>query len=174
MATAANRMKVSCDSSFPPCTSQKLEVSGTEFFDIVSSHNDCTSPVKHVLGSSWVFFTLFKDRVGGVYNTQRSGAPGPHAHGRPQSGGGWASENRQTTPATTSTTLVRQLLGPLTRTQHPPQPAQPRYTNDWALQTRKRHQLEHRPQQPTNHSDPTQHAKGRTGHGPGPCKETTA
>ena len=39
--------------------------------------------------------------------------------------------------------------------------------------TRKRHQQEHWPQRPTERSDPTQHAKGRTGDCPGPRKETT-
>ena len=39
--------------------------------------------------------------------------------------------------------------------------------------TRKRHQQEHRPQRPTESSDPTQHAKGRTGDRPGPRKGTT-
>ena len=43
----------------------------------------------------------------------------------------------------------------------------------WAPRTRKRHQQEHRPQWPTESSDPTQHAKGRTGDCPGPRKETT-
>ena len=38
---------------------------------------------------------------------------------------------------------------PLPRKRHiPPHPAQPRYTNDGALRTRKRHQQEHRPQRP--------------------------
>ena len=50
-------------------------------------------------------------------------------------------------------------------------PAQPRHTNDEA--PRKQHQQEHRPQRPTERSDPTQHAKGRTGDCPGPRKETT-
>ena len=39
--------------------------------------------------------------------------------------------------------------------------------------TRKRHQQEHRPQRPTEHSDPTQHAKGRPGDCPGPRKGAT-
>ena len=46
-------------------------------------------------------------------------------------------------------------------------------TNYWAPRTRKRHQQEHRPQRPTESSDPTQHAKGRTGDCPGPCKGAT-
>ena len=63
---------------------------------------------------------------------------------------------------------------PLTRKRHiPPHPAQPRHTNDWAPRTRKRHQQEHRPQRPTERSDPTPHAKGRTGDCPGPCKGAT-
>ena len=54
-----------------------------------------------------------------------------------------------------------------------PHSAQPRHTNHWAPQTRKQHEQEHRPQQPTERSNPTQHAKGRTGDCPGPRKETT-
>ena len=81
------------------------------------------------------------------------------------------STNSQTTPATTSTSSIRQLLGAAdAQTAHQ---AQPQHTNYWAPRTRKRHQQEHRPQRPTERSDPTQHAKGRTGDCPGPCKETT-
>ena len=45
--------------------------------------------------------------------------------------------------------------------------------NYWAPRTRKQHQQEHRPQRPTESSDPTQHAKGRTGDRPGPRKGAT-
>ena len=63
---------------------------------------------------------------------------------------------------------------PLTRKRHiPPHAAQPQHTNYWAPRTRKRHQQEHRPQRPTERSDPTQHAKGRTGDRPGPRKGAT-
>ena len=63
---------------------------------------------------------------------------------------------------------------PLTRKRHiPPHSAQPRHTNHWAPRTRKRHQQEHWPQRPTESSDPTQHAKGRTGDCPGPRKGAT-
>ena len=55
----------------------------------------------------------------------------------------------------------------------PPHPAQPQHTNYWAPRTRKRHQQEHRPQRPTESSDPTQQAKGRTGDRPGPRKGAT-
>ena len=63
---------------------------------------------------------------------------------------------------------------PLTRKRHiPPHSAQPRHTNHWAPRTRKRHQQEHRPQRPTERSDPTQYAEGRTGDCPGPRKGAT-
>ena len=63
---------------------------------------------------------------------------------------------------------------PLTCKRHsPPHPAQPRHTNDGAPRMRKRHQQEHRLQRPTERSDPTQHAKGRAGDCPGPCKGAT-
>ena len=70
---------------------------------------------------------------------------------------------------------VRGALGaPLTRKRHIlPHSAQPQHTNDGAPRTRKRHQQEHRPQRPTERSDPTQHAKGRPGDCPGPRKGTT-
>ena len=62
----------------------------------------------------------------------------------------------------------------LTRTRHiPPLSAQPQHTNYWAPRTRKRHQQEHRPQRPTERSDPMQHAKGRMGDRPGPHKGAT-
>ena len=63
---------------------------------------------------------------------------------------------------------------PLTRKWHiPPHPAPPQHTNHWAPRTRKRHQQEHRPQRPTERSDPTQHAEGRAGDCPGPRKGAT-
>ena len=52
-----------------------------------------------------------------------------------------------------------------------PHSAQPQHTNYWAPRTRKRQQQEHRPQRPTERSDPTQHAKGRKGDCPGPVKK---
>ena len=59
----------------------------------------------------------------------------------------------------------------MTRKRHTmPHPAQPRHTNHWAPRMQKRHQQEHRPQRPTESSNPTQHAKGRTGDCPGPPK----
>ena len=48
-----------------------------------------------------------------------------------------------------------------------------RHHNYWAPRTRNRHRQEHRPQRPTERSDPTQHAKGRTGDCPGPRKGAT-
>ena len=63
---------------------------------------------------------------------------------------------------------------PLTRKRHTmPHSAQPQHTKYWAPRTRKRHQQEHQPQRPTESSNPTQHAKGRTGDCPGPRKGAT-
>ena len=63
---------------------------------------------------------------------------------------------------------------PLMRKRHTmPHSAQPQHTNYRAPRTRKRHQQEHRLQRPTESSDPTQHAKGRTGDRPGPRKGAT-
>ena len=63
---------------------------------------------------------------------------------------------------------------PLTRKRHTmPHSAQSQRTNYWAPRTRKQHQQEHWPQRSTESSDPTQHAKGRTGDRPGPRKGAT-
>ena len=84
-------------------------------------------------------------------------------YGRPVDRGAWTAAHPQ----------YANYWAPLTRKRHiPPHPAQPQHTNDGAPRTRKRHQQEHRPQRPTERSDPTQHAKGRTGDCPGPRKET--
>ena len=73
-----------------------------------------------------------------------------------------------------ATRCARATGGPLTRKRHTmPHSAQPQHTKYWAPRTRKRHQQEHRPQRPTESSDPTQHAKGRTGDRPGPRKGAT-
>ena len=119
--------------------------------------------------------------VDGRDSTSRNRAPGPDAHrntARQAMDGLWTEVcgqrkqsndpgNNQHNPQ------YANYWAPLTRKRHiPPHPAQPQHTNDWAPRTRKRHQQEHRPQRPTERSDPTQHAKGRTGHCPGPRKET--
>ena len=91
----------------------------------------------------------------------RSGTPAlnpPSHHGGQGGGGGGGWENGLPCP--------------------PPPPPQSnflpaRHSNHWAPRTRKRHLQEHRPQRPSESSDPTQHAKGRTGDYPGPHKETT-
>ena len=83
-------------------------------------------------------------------------------------GGGGGGGNNQHNPR------YANYWAPLMHKRHiPPHPAQLRHTNDWAPRTRKQHQQEHRPQRPTERSDPTQHAKGRAGDCPGPRKETT-
>ena len=101
----------------------------------------------------------------------------PSTHGSVCGGGGGGSlllnTARQATDGLWTEARGQQKQAPLTRKRHPPHPAQPQHTNHWAPRTRKRHQQEHRPQWPTERSDLTQHAKGRTGDCPGPRKETT-
>ena len=120
--------------------------------------------------------------VDGWDNAWMSRAPRPHARGntaRQSVAGVWTEargrqkqsnnpHNNQHNPR------YANYWAPLTHTRHiPPHPAQPQHTNHWAPRTRKRHQQEHRPQRPTESSDPTQHAKGRTGDCPGPREGTT-
>ena len=114
--------------------------------------------------------------VDGRDNGWRRRAPGPHAHGNAarrvvdglrtevcgQQKQSNDTRNNQYNPQ------YANYCAPLTRKRHTmPQPAQPWHTNHWAPRTR---QQEHRPQRPTESSDPTQHAKGRTGDCPGPRK----
>ena len=110
--------------------------------------------------------------------TMRSRARGAHAHGNTerQVVDGlrtevWGQQKQSNDPRNNQhNPQYANYWAPLPRKRHiPPHSAQPRHTNHWAPRTRKRH---HRPQRPTERSDPTQHAKGRTGDCPGPRKET--
>ena len=92
----------------------------------------------------------------------------------PEDGGVWTAKNSQTTPATTSTSSIRQLLGPAdAQTAHhttsSTAPAHQRLGPANAETTPAR--------APAAAADrkqrPVQHAKGRTGDCPGPRKETT-
>ena len=126
-------------------------------------------------------------RSGAVYvvdgrdNAWRSMAPGRHAQGnteagcgRPEDRGVGTAKTVKRPPQQPAHLQYANYWAPLTRKRHiPPHSAQPQHTNQWALRTRKRHQQEHHSQRPTERSDPTQHAKGRTGDCPGPRKETT-
>ena len=118
--------------------------------------------------------------VDGRDSAWRNRAPGPHRNTARQAMDGLRTEvcerqkqsndprNNQHNPQCAN------YWAPLTRKWHiPPHPAQPQHTNDWAPRPQKRHQREHRPQRPTERSDPTQHAKGRTGDCPGPHKGAT-
>ena len=88
--------------------------------------------------------------------------------GRPEDGGVWTAKAVKRCPQQPAQPQYANYWAPLTRKRHTmPHPAQPRYTSHGAPRTRKRHQQEHRPQRPTESSDPTQHAKGRTGDCPG-------
>ena len=84
------------------------------------------------------------------------------------------SKHSQTASATTSTSSIRQLLGAAdTQTAHPATSSTAPAHQPLGSANAQRHQQEHRPQRPTESSDPTQHAKGRTGDCPGPRKGTT-
>ena len=95
-------------------------------------------------------------------------------YGRPVHRGVWTAKTVKRPRQQPARPQYANYWAPLTRKRHTmPHLAQPQHTNYWALQTWKRHQQEHRPQRPTERSDPTQHAKGRTGDRPGPRKGTT-
>ena len=95
-------------------------------------------------------------------------------YGRPVDRGAWAAKTVKRPRQQPAHPQYANYWAPLTRKRHiMPHPAQPQHTNYWAPRTRKRHQQEHRPQRPTESSDPTQHVKGRTGDRPGPRKGAT-
>jgi hypothetical protein len=95
-------------------------------------------------------------------------------YGRPVNRGAWTAKTVKRPRQQPAHPQYANYWAPLTCKRHTmPHSAQPQRTNYWALQMRKRHQQEHRPQRPTESSDPTQHAKGRTGDCPEPCKGTS-
>ena len=95
-------------------------------------------------------------------------------HRRPVDRGAWTAKTVKRPRQQPAHPQYANYWAPLTRKRHPlPHSAQPQHTNHWAPRTRKRHQREHRPQPPTERSDPTQHAKGRTGDRLGPRKGAT-
>ena len=114
--------------------------------------------------------------------------------GRPEAGGVWAAKTVSRPPQQPAQPPVCHLLGPAdaqtahhatfsTAPAHQPlgsanaettvQGPVKNQQSDGVSHSGKRHQQEHRPQRPTESSDPAQHAKGRTGDCPGPRKETT-
>ena len=95
-------------------------------------------------------------------------------YGRPLDRGVWTANTVKRPRQQPAHPQYANYWAPLTRKRHiPPHPAQPQHTDHWAPRTRKRHQQEHRPQRPTQRSDPTQHAKGTTGDCPGPRERAT-
>ena len=95
-------------------------------------------------------------------------------YGRPVDRGAWTAKTVKRPWQQPAHPQYANYWAPLTRKRHTmPHSAPPQHTNHWAPRTRKRHQQEHRPQRPTESSNPTQHAKGRTGDRPGPRKATT-
>ena len=95
-------------------------------------------------------------------------------YGQPVDRGTWTAKTVKRPRQQPAHPQYANYWAPLTRKQHTmPHSAHPQHTNYWAPRTRKRHQQEHRPRRPTESSDPTQHAKGRTGDCPGPRKGAT-
>ena len=95
-------------------------------------------------------------------------------YGRPVDRGVWTAKTVKRPRQQPAHPQYANYWAPLTRKRHTmPHSAQSQNANYWAPRTRKRHQQEHRPQRPTESSDPTQHAKGRTGDRPGPRKGAT-
>ena len=95
-------------------------------------------------------------------------------YGRPVDRGVWTAKTVKRPRQQPAHPQYANYWAPLTRKRHTmPHPAQAQHTNYWAPRTRKRHRQEHWPQRPTERSDPTQYAKGRTGDCPGPRQETT-
>ena len=95
-------------------------------------------------------------------------------YGRPVDRGAWTAKTVKRPRQQPAHPQYANYWAPLTRKRHTmPHSAQPQQTNCWAPRTRKRHQQEHRLQRPTESSNPTQHAKGRTGDFPGPREGAT-
>ena len=136
-------------------------------------HAPCTHQLADVdawVGSaaSWVLQRDGRDGGRGGSRTQNDSEAG---YGRPVDRGAWAAKTVKRPRQQPAHPQYANYWAPLTRKRHTmPHPAQPQHTKYWALRTRKRHQQEHQPQRPTESSDPTQHAKGRTGDCLGPRK----
>ena len=130
-----------------------------------------------------------KGRAAGGRLAERGSVCGGRPGQRVEEQGTWASRTRKHSEAGCGRPEDGGVGTAKTVKRPPQQPAQPQYANYWAPlprkrhillhpaqpwvpRTRKQHQQEHRPQRPTESSDPTQHAKGRTGDCPGPRKET--
>ena len=107
----------------------------------------------------------------GTWASQKHSEAG---YGRPVDRGAWTAKTVKRPRQQPAHPQYANYWAPLMRKRHTvPHSAQPQHTNYWAPRTWKRHQQEHRPQRPTKSSDPTQHAKGRTGDCPGPRKGAT-
>ena len=64
-ATPALGIPAGAAMQFSSLGSSKMEISETDFFDILTIQNDQISYIKHVLAPLHVFFTLFGCGVGG-------------------------------------------------------------------------------------------------------------
>ena len=92
--------------------------------------------------------------------------------GRLRTACGQRRVDSQTTPATTSTSSIIIIIGAAdAQTAHHATFSTAPTHQLLGSANAERHQQEHRPHRPTESSDPTQHAKGRTGVCPGPREE---
>ena len=132
-----------------------------------------------VVGITWIFTSFSTPThlcLHSHWSRGLSGRGGGGGYRRPvdRGAGAWTAETVKRPLQQPAHPQHANHWAPLTRKRHTmPHSAQPQHANYWAPRTWKRHQQEHRPQQPTESSDPTQHAKGRTGDCPGPRKGTT-
>ena len=122
-------------------------------------------------GGGWLGGPRQRVEEQGTWAAQKHSEAG---YGRPVDRGVWTAKTVKRPRQQPAHPQYANYWAPLTRKRHTmPHSAQPQHTNYWAPRTRKQHQQEHRPQRPTESSDPTQHAKGRTGDCPGPRKGAT-
>ena len=113
-------------------------------------------------------------RRGGGSRKTAGGKHSKAGYGRPVDRGAWSAKTVKRPRQQPAHLQYANYWAPLTRKRHTmPHSAQAQHTSYWAPRTQKRHQQEHRPQRPTESSNLTQHAKGRTGDCPGPRKGTT-
>ena len=130
-------------------------------------------PLTSPKGEKDIWWTAGTTRGGvGHLGLTRTETHSEAGYRRPVDRGAWTAKTVKRPQQQPAHLQYANYWAPLTRKRHIlPHPAQPHHTNHWAPRTRKRHQQEHRPQRPTESSNPTQHAKGRTGDCPGPVKE---
>ena len=125
-------------------------------------------------GEKDIWWTAGTKRGGTGHLASRTQKHSEAGYRRPVDRGAWTAKTVKRPRQQPAHPQYANYWAPLTRKRHTmPHSAHPQHTNYWAPRMRKRHQQEHRPQRPTERSNPTQNATGRTGDCPGPRKGTT-